>query len=412
MAAKQSIVLLFIAAAMVACASNGSVPSSGSSTSLTFVNGSRYAYRSSVYGVSKVAGSSSPAPLPTATSSDSILMTAPASFQGANGLVAVTYSVRVRTKHGFENLTSNDYFKAASAVGNNVLEHVGSGGESFRVRYTSPAEVLELPFHAGNRWDPSASYRLKSKTDDEMWNKDGSYVSNYETFSQIGSSPPTILHAHTVVRSDGSALLVQRAGGGCKPVTIRIGVPVNRGGTYYIPYELSQPGNTCHGPVILTKTMGIDWYPGGKLPPAPLQRASVTEEGLTAIPSACNVPASVGMSAEKIVRIGTTLNPFGAISQSTDTEYYTTRLGLVCTVSQATVSFYGVISPQGLLETATTNGTRSMQSFSSGAGAALPSDGIGNELVWGVRARACLAFALIERSRTGGGSSVPAQCRS
>ena len=341
------------------------------SPTLHFVNGSHYAYVNAGYGVALPA-KGTPAPIPTRSSSDSTVLTTNASFEGANHLLKVEYVQKTASKRGIEILRSNDYYGVRSQAGTEFLDHHGSSAPGITLDYTSPAVVLEEPFHAGNHWDPSASYRLRSKVRDETWNRDGSYESNYLLSVKIGSAPPTVEHVREVVNSDGSATLVSRAEN-CVPLTWRIGVPVRSHEKYAIPYEVRQ-APTCHGHARVTKSYGVDWYPGGAQAPEPLESSLVTDDGSATIPASCHVPATVATTGEKIVRTDTILDPFGTISHSTDTRYYAQPRGLVCNVNLRTVRSYSIFMGPGLLLTAKTADVRSMQRFSSAAGAALPSD--------------------------------------
>src|SRR6185312_5715856 len=145
----------------------------------------------------------------------------------------------IATKRGLATLTSNDYFGARSIGGTTFVRHVGANGPGFSLTYTSPAVVLEEPFRAGNHWNPSASYEMRSKGGDETWYGDGSFVSHSELSVQIGSAPPTIVHVQTVVKSDGSGTMISRSGN-CTPVTLHVDVPVSENGKYLIPYEERQ----------------------------------------------------------------------------------------------------------------------------------------------------------------------------
>lgn len=377
------------------------MPSSGI---LHFVSGSHYTYATAAYGVA-IPARGTPAPLPTNTSSDSTALTTQASFDGASGLLDVAYLKKMVTKRGTETLRNNDFFAVRPSTGSTLIERVGSSGPDFTLTYTSPAVVLEEPLRRGNRWDGSGSYRFRSKARDETWNRDGSYESNYEVSVRIGSAPPTIEHVRAVVKSDGSASLVSRAGN-CVPLTLHIGVPVSANGKYYIPYELRE-ARTCRGRAIVNREMGMDWYPGGGQPPSPLETSAVSDEGSTTIPASCNLHPAVAATGEKIVRIDTILDPFGTISRNTDTRYYAQPRGLVCNISSATVRLYATFAGSGLLQTVKTTDVRSMQSFSSGAGAALPSDGAGNAVTF-IAGRAARRA---NRSMTVAGSNTPALFR-
>lgn len=409
MAKRQPLAWQLIGLLLVsACSSNATPPATGPGGTLHFVDGSHYTYANASYGVATPA-KGVPSPIPTSASNDSIVVASPASFDGAGGLVKVEYQRKIATKRGIETLASNDYFGTRAAAGTTFLQHVGSNAPGFTLKYTSPAVVLEEPFRMGNHWDPSASYQMRSKDGDETWNGDGSYVSHYELSVRIGSAPPTIVRVHAVVKSDGSATMVSR-GGDCTPVTLQVGVPVSQNGRYLIPYEESQ-ANTCHGTPIVTKKLGVDWYPGGAQPPSPLESASVTDEGSAAIPAACNVPKSVATTGEKIVRNETILNPFGTITQSTDTRYYAQPRGLVCNLRSETLRVFSTLMGPGLLDTLETTDVRSMQTYSSGAGAALPSDERTGLNVGVAAATACLVPQLIGRNTKAVCSNTPALFR-
>lgn len=356
---------------MAACSSNATPTATQSEAALYFVSGSHYEYATVTYG-KVIPAEGTPSPIPTGTSSDSTVLTTNASFEGTKGLVKVEYLQKIAAKGETRTLQSNNYYVIRSQAGATFLEHLGTNSPGITLAYTSPAVVLEEPFRAGNHWDPSASYRLQSKMRDETWNRDGSYDSSYVVSVKIGSAPPTVEHVREVVNSDGSATLVSRTGN-CVPLTWRIGVPVSSNGKYVIPYKVRQ-ARTCHGRAIATNSFGVDWYPGGGQPPQPLERSSVTDEGSATIPASCHVPASIAAKGEKIVRSDTSLDPFGTISQSTDTKYYAQPRGLVCNVNFRTQKSYSIFTGPGLLQTVKTAGVRSMQRFSSAAGAALPSD--------------------------------------
>lgn len=388
-------------AVLAACSSNATPTAMQSSGILHFVSGSHYTYATAVYGDAMPARGT-PEPLPTQTSSDSTALTTPASFEGEHDLLDAEFLRKIATKRGTEILRTNDYFAVRSSAGSTLIERVGSSGPDSTLTYTSPAVILEEPLRRGNRWDASASYRLQSKTRDETWNRDGSYESSYEVSVRIGSAPPTVDRVRAVVKSDGSAALVSRVGN-CVPVTLHIGVPVRANGKYFIPYELHE-ARTCRGRAIVTHKLGVDWYPGGGQPPSPLETSSVTDEGSAAIPASCDVHPAVATTGEKIVRIDTTLDPFGTISQSTDTRYYAQPRGLVCNIASATVRVYGTLAGSGLLQTVKTTDVRSMQSFSLGAGAALPSDGA-TGAVFGISTDRAARRA--KRNMTGAGSNTP-----
>lgn len=198
-----------------------------------------------------------------------------------------------------------------------------SNATTLTITYGAGNGLLDiLPETSGSQWQNDASLTsaevdADGQTTDTTINPDGSY-------SQTAHFPDGT-QSTAVENSDGSATYSFPFGGpNAGPNdTISVGTPdPNASGGPVIPIVVQAPSATPE-PVSVP-----DWYP-----PGPLVLSSETDQdqGGSALPAACAVPAAIATSGTKIVRTTTRLDTiFGELEQQTITVYTVAGVGVVC----------------------------------------------------------------------------------
>lgn len=333
-----------------ACSGGSPIPSASTSPSS---NGAQYTYMRTTYGVAPGVNGK-PMPIPTSSASELSVITTNASFASMHGLIRIA-----RTNGGAHGTsTSYDYYAMAKSNGVTRFEQVGASGMSESqlnnrrfagqntMTLTTPFVVVEMPFSAGRTWSRSAAYsdvydqrsnhpavRINGQT---VYDADGSY-----SLVATGAEGGQTLRSRSALASDGS-YQSQYGLGSCR-VTDDVGAPVMQAAKYVIPYAMSAKG--CPGAPAPVATTLPDWYPGGALPPSPLRSANAVDMGAAAIPASCGVAPSIATRGEKIVVTSTGFNPLGTVGHGTETSYFATGIGLVCTESVAISQLYLVQPP-------------------------------------------------------------------
>lgn len=334
-----------------ACSGGSPIPSSSSSPSS---NGAQYTYMRTTYGVAPGINGK-PMPIPTSSVSELSLITTNASFGSMHGLIRIA-----RTNGGTHGKsTSYDYYAMAKSNGVTRFEQVGASGTSeselnkqrfagqSTMTFTTPFVVVEMPFSAGRTWSRSAAYsdvydqrsyhpanvRVNGQT---VYDADGSY-----SLAATGVDLGQMLRSRSALASDGSYQSQSRSGS-CRQ-TLDVGVPVMKAANYVIPYATSAKG--CAVVPVPVATTLPDWYPGGGLPPSPLRSANAVDMGAVAIPASCGVASSIATRGEKIAVTSTDFSPLGTVGHDTETSYFATGIGLVCTETVAISELYLVQPP-------------------------------------------------------------------
>ncbi|HTA38255.1 MAG TPA: hypothetical protein VK760_04225, partial [Candidatus Acidoferrales bacterium] len=343
-----------MSAASLAACSSGSVATMQPATvppgtvlpTPSYPVGGAFSYTSRYWGVIKPGAGSTPLPFPTSASDLNERVATGASFNGHRDLIDVKTAYRDSVQVG----SSDEYLQWAAVPGGQALEQIGAAfvekGQwtgSGQTVYSVPAIEVEVPFATGRRWNGASAYRdtfsalgelgfnkILSRSDDTSY-EDGSYVTR-------DLNNPTIegdnIRSFDRVTSDGAEFYSSTTNGGV-PYKLRVGVPKrNASGTYVIPV-LDAYGVQRDIP---------DWYPGGALPPSPLQKTTVVDQGMETLPTACDVPRSIATQGEKIVLTSSYLEPEGAITSIVDVSYYAPGVGMVCDVESEKQLDYIVFS--------------------------------------------------------------------
>lgn len=217
-----------------------------------------------------------------------------------------------------------------------------SNATTLTITYGAGNGLLDiLPESSGSQWQNDASLTsaevdADGQTTDTTINPDGSY-------SQTAHFPDGT-QSTAVENSDGSATYSFPFGGpNAGPNdTISVGTPdPNASGGPVIPIVVQAPSATPE-PVNVP-----DWYP-----PGPLVLSSETDQdqGGSALPAACAVPAAIATSGTKIVRTTTRLDTiFGELEQQTITVYTVAGVGVVCSVINDVLNAYYDYTGQGVL---------------------------------------------------------------
>jgi hypothetical protein len=254
----------------------------------------------------------------------------PVAWRGTRNLIdlvgteASDASVRSDT---YERWVPDGSFEALDQMG--YVYH--SAVSRFTSIYEQPVVQVEVPFEAGHSWNGGGSYRVVAKlangTERMIWHNGGAY---YLYLYNSGTSPSTY---QVWVNANGSAK-VNNAFGGQPHVTV-IGVPVKRNGKYMIPIRQGAGQQYM-----------ADWYPGGAMPPSPLDVSKTTDRGDVTLPASCNVPSSVATSGELIANVETQLDPSGSVSTYTTDAYYASGIGLVCSIYASKSISYTLEAPK------------------------------------------------------------------
>ncbi len=242
---------------------------------------------------------------------------------------------------------ATDTFVSCPASGAGEYRSAGwtstdSNGVSLSVNFAAGNGVLDiLPETAGASWSNNAA-QVQSEVDPsgqtqtKVINADGSYV---ET-SDFPDGTQTV----ATERSDGTATYSIPLGGpnAGPPDIINVGTPRPAPtGAPVIPIVITVPSST---PQVLAVP---DWYP-----PGPLTLAAETDQDLgpAPLPAACNVPAAVATSGNKLVRTNTRFDTiFGEIERDVDTVYTVVGIGVVCTQLADQLTAYYDYTSQGSL---------------------------------------------------------------
>lgn len=292
-----------------------------------------------------------PSPQPTQTIASTVQITTSivsnsAQFNAQTGLTQLHSDEQDATALQVIGIAT-DTFVACPA--NNAGEYRSAGwtstdsnGVVLSVNFAAGNGLVDiLPESAGAAWSNNAAAVLNEidpsgQTQTKVINADGSYV---ET-SNFPDGTQTVATEH----SDGTATYSIPLGGpnAGPPDIINVGTPrpAPTGGPV-IPIVITIPSAT---PQVLAVP---DWYP-----PGPLTLAAETDQdlGSAPLPGACNVPASLATSGNKLVRTTTRFDTiFGEVERDVDTVYTVVGIGVVCTQLDNKLTAYYDYTSQGSL---------------------------------------------------------------
>lgn len=290
-----------------------------------------------------------PSPQPSATIAFTVqlstnIVSNSASFGGKSSLTQLHSLEQDTTALQTTEVLSDQFVSCPGSGSGNYLEagwsSLDSNGVLLKLVYGSGDGLVdELPETPGASWTNNAALTL-SETDPDgqtsvkTVNADGSYK---ET---VNFPDGTV--ANATENSDGSATYSAPVGGpnagGNTVVSIGTPNPSASGGPA-IPILITAPSSTPQ-PISVA-----DWYP-----PGPLTLASETDQdvGSGAFPAACNVPASVASSGNKIVRTLSRFDTiFGELEHDVQTTYTAAGIGVVCVVINNSLTAYYDYTGQG-----------------------------------------------------------------
>lgn len=352
-------------------------------------NGNTMAYTIAATGTYTF-GNGTPAPVQTASATETDVYTTGATFNGQSNLVKVNIThaaapgvvlgsaarqaSSTRSTQGFGLLNffypvQNEYFAFNPTTTGGTVNEVGwelvpdstnnpGNEQASAVANDAGWEIAQLPFQKGNTWDAGSTYTETSTSnttvgpnslpgtskDVYVYNKDGSYTDTYNVASNDGTYTQTS-EVYTV-NSDASTKDVWTDSNGVvNTETLGTPEPAPSGSgmtgmvlrdTYSYVDPSATPGPTPTPDV----TFIPDWYPGGQAP-KPLQTDSATDKGSVAIPQACNVPSTLAANAEQLSETYSDLDPWGNIYNYTRDAFYAQGIGMVCVLEHdASTSYY------------------------------------------------------------------------
>jgi hypothetical protein len=297
--------------------------------------------------------SPSPAASTSATVTQTIAVSAPATFNGVGSLFDFhTVETDVSSLQTTTTTTDTYYAALASGTGTNLVDYgynsTDNFGETLLVQYgatgaPSPIVIDELPQVPGASWSNTAAETL-TETDPgnqsslRTVNADGSYTDNTSYASgSLFTPPPTPLAATIVENSNGSGSYSFPLFGELPNTVVALGTP--NPATEQIPINITQPG---YSPI--NGTVGV-WYGN----PLVLYKESDTNNGAVNIPTACAVAPAYGTTANAVVqKIRSVDAILGTIDTLTQTTYVIPIYGAACVVLNDQILSYYDYSGQNL----------------------------------------------------------------
>jgi hypothetical protein len=297
--------------------------------------------------------SPSPAASSIASVTQTVAVTAPAAFNSVSGLSNFVTQETDTTPLQTTTITTDTYYaEVASGASTNLVDYGYSSsdnfGESLVVQYGSsggavPRIIDELPEVPGASWGNNAAESLNetspgNQTSVRTVNADGSYTdtTTYPSGSPFTPAPAPVT-ATIVENSNGSGSYSFPLGGPPNTV-VTLGSPQPAPASV-IPITIAQPG---FAPI--TGTVPV-WFPV----PLVLHTETDTNDGAQNIPAGCNVPSSLGQTANAIVQTATTTDTIlGTIETLLQTEYVVPTNGVACVVLDDVLTSYYDYSGQSV----------------------------------------------------------------
>ncbi len=297
--------------------------------------------------------SPSPAASSIANVTQSVAVSAPASFNGVSNLADFTTQETDTTPLQTTTITTNTYYaEVASGSGTNLVDYGYNSsdnfGETLLIQYgasgaAAPRIVDELPEVPGASWGNNAAESLNETSPGNQSavrsvNADGSYTdtTTFPSGSQY-TPPPAPVTATIVENSDGSGSYSFPFLGPPNTV-VAFGSP-QPGPSPMIPITITQPGFTPQSGTVPV------WF---TLPLA-LSTETDTNMGAQNIPSSCGVPATIGQTANAVVQqVHTTDTILGTTETLLQTVYVVPDFGAACVVLNDQLLSYYDYSGQSL----------------------------------------------------------------
>lgn len=323
------------------------VPSPVSVPNRPLNNGDSFAYAGTTTQSFVYEGASpSPAASSVAGVTQSVAVSAPASFNGVSALYDFHTNETDTTPLQTTTIATDTYYASvASGASSNLVDYGYSStdnfGETLLVQYGAsgaavPVVIDELPEVPGATWSNTAAESLNetspgNQSSVRSVNPNGSYTATTTYASgSLFTPPPAPVTATIVENSDGSGsyslpLL------GPPNSTITVGTP-GPAPSPMIPIALTVPGSP-------TTTIEVPvWYGS----PLVLYQETDTNTGAQNFPAACNVPAAYGLTGNGVVQTIRSVDAIlGTIETLQQTIYVIPTYGAACVVlSDQLLSFY------------------------------------------------------------------------
>ncbi len=290
-----------------------------------------------------------------ATVSQAITVTNPATFAGDASAVDfhdVETDAQSAPVSQTITTTTDAYFSFSGTIVTGDFSELGftstdSTGYQVAVTYGAGNGLVDiLPETAGATWANTPALTTSATSPDgttamETINGDGTYTENFvypnvDAVTNTGTASDTLSGTGSYTTQNEGTLQ-----GSGSSFTLSAPSAEGSGGTITeTSSALPSPAASGATPTVTTTTIP-NWIPTG-FDGVALATETDSDNGATTVPSACNVPAQFGTSANQLVQTKNRVDPtFGEVEKETVTTYVMQTIGPVCTqINDVTTSYY------------------------------------------------------------------------